>query len=110
MSLQTFQADLAAVQSSISSVPSLSNASVSFLATLSAQISAAQQDGQELVTVMDKFLDLLGDNSYFSAGLSPEILVQNMVAIEAYTYLLPFALDSVARLTRMGKTVAGITS
>ena len=100
----------AAIAATVASVPSIVNADSDTLATLATQIATAQGWVVQVVAFYDTAVAAAGLPANFASGLAPATLVANVNTLLAAGTALNQALDCQAKLGRLAKNIAQITT
>jgi capsule polysaccharide export protein KpsE/RkpR len=101
-------AALAKVQSDITSVPSVTGASVDQLAGLSTDIAAVQALAQQVLDYWDTQMNVVGAPANFASGTPPAAMIANVAALQQASAAICFAFDCVNKLGRLAKNVAAV--
>jgi len=101
-------AAMAAIETTLASVPSVSGADLDTLAALQAQIATAQGYAQQVLEYYDTALAASGAPANFASGTAPATMIANVQALLANTSAITYAFDCSAKLGRLAKNVAAI--
>lgn len=99
---------VATVQASADSVPTIAGASEGFLQGFAVQIGSAVAAATAQVSTYAALVGSAGNTQNFAAGAPPGAMAANLLSLSAAATNLPIASDTVNRLVRLGKNVAAI--